>query len=244
MKQDISIIYEDEWMFAINKPARIASVPSEGIPIERSMLGIVQKFCHERGDVDKPYLLHRIDMQTSGVLMFGKHEKDRVDLEDILTERDTQKKYIALVKGLPKGTVITANLKARTSNVKIFAQTQYRVIRVYKVLGTVVSLVEAQIKTGRKHQIRQHFADIKCPVVDDPVYGDFAFNRRFRVAYRLGRQFLHAGSVTFIHPMTKVVTKIVAPLPMDLESILEKISEKKPAKVNPFEKKRFQKKWK
>lgn len=227
MKQDIEIVYEDEYMFAVNKPARVASVPSEGIPLHRTMLGITQEFLQARGDEAVPYLLHRIDMQTSGLLMFGKHEKDRELLEGILTQKTTHKKYTALVKGIPRGTVITAKLKARTSDAKIFAQTKYKVIRVYKVLNTAVSLIEAQIMTGRKHQIRQHFANIKCPVVLDGEYGDFGFNRRFRLAFRLGRQFLHASSLDFIHPFLEKEVEIIAPLSTNLQSILDKLADPK-----------------
>lgn len=227
MKHDVSIIYEDEWMFAVNKPARVASVPSEGISLHRTMLGIVQEFFTARGEEYVPYLLHRIDMQTSGILLFGKHERDREMLEPILIQKDTHKKYTTLVKGIPRGSVITAKVKARTSDVHVFAQTNYKVIRVYKILGTAVSLVEAEIKTGRKHQIRQHFSTIKCPVVLDPEYGDFGFNRKFRVTFRLGRMFLHASSIEFVHPFLEKVVKITAPLPLDLESVLQRIIDPK-----------------
>lgn len=227
MKSEVQIVYEDEFMFAVNKPARVASVPSEGIQLHRTMLGIVQEFLHARGDEAVPYLLHRIDMQTSGLLLFGKHERDREMLEPILIQKNTHKKYTTLVKGIPRGSVITAKVKARTSDVHVFAQTNYKVIRVYKILSTAVSLVEAEIKTGRKHQIRQHFSTIKCPVVLDPEYGDFVFNRKFRVTFRLGRMFLHASSIEFMHPFLKRVVKITAPLPLDLENVLQKIVDPK-----------------
>lgn len=229
MKSDITIIFEDDYILAVNKPARVASVPAEGIEERRTMMHIVQEFCRARGDTDKPYLLHRLDMQTSGVLLFGKHEKDRKPLEDILIQKDTHKKYLALVKGIPRGKVITAKLKARESDEKIFAQTAYNVIRVYKLpmLRTVVSLIESEIKTGRKHQIRQHFSEIGCPVVLDPLYGDFSFNKKIRTTYRLGRQFLHSSSLTFTHPMTGERMHIEAPLPMDLKIALEKMADQK-----------------
>lgn len=225
MKPKIPIIYEDEYLLAVSKPARMASVPADGIAPKVTALGEVQRMCQERGDDFQPYLLHRIDMQTSGLLMFGKHERDREKLEEILRAKDTAKKYTALVKGIPKGSVITAKLKARESSDKIFAQTKYRVIRVYKLpkLKGVVSLVEAEIVTGRKHQIRQHFADIGCPVVMDDQYGDFSFNRKFRSAFRLGRMFLHASSIQFFHPFLEKNISIRAALPPDLEGTLERI---------------------
>jgi 23S rRNA pseudouridine955/2504/2580 synthase len=225
VRPKIAIIYEDEYLLAVNKPARMASVPGERIALAVTALGEVQRMCRERGDVWAPYLLHRIDMQTSGLLMFGKHERDRDKLEGILRMSDTMKKYTTLVKGIPKGHVITAKLKARESGEKIFAQTKYRVVRVYKLpeLKSVVSLVEAEIVTGRRHQIRQHFSDIGCPVVLDGQYGDFAFNRKFRLALRLGRMFLHASSIEFTHPFSGKRIALRAELPPDLEMTLEKI---------------------
>ncbi len=232
MKQDFALIYEDDYLFAVNKPAKVASVPSEGIEERHTMQGMIQKQFEDKGADFKPYLLHRIDMQTSGLLLFGKHERDREQLEAILRQKDAQKKYVTLLKGIPHGSVITAKLQARTTNLKVFAQTLYKVIRVYKLpaLRGVVSLVEAQIRTGRKHQIRQHFAGIKCPVVMDEVYGDFHFNRVFRTTYRLGRQFLHSKSLTFMHPFLNKTMTIEAPLPKDLEIVLDKMSGKIPVK--------------
>ncbi len=227
MQHEISIIYEDDYMVIVNKPAKIASVPSEGISEIRTVLGIFVRQCVAQGRDFTPYLLHRLDMQTSGVLMFGKHERDREKLEGILKEKTSHKKYTTLVKGLPRGHIITAKLKARNSDVRIFAQTAYKVLKVYKILGTVVSLVEAEIKTGRKHQIRQHFASIKCPVVLDPEYGDFAFNRKFRVLFRLGRMFLHSSSIEFTHPILGTKVKVEAPLPLDLKHALERVANPK-----------------
>lgn len=220
MKPKISIIFEDEYLLAVSKPARMASVPAEGIALSQTVLGGVQEMCRDRDDAFVPYLLHRIDMQTSGLLMFGKYERDREPLENILIQKDTHKKYTVLVKGIPRGKVITAKLRARESDEKIFAQTKYHVMRVYKVPGSAVSLVEAEIVTGRKHQIRQHFADIGCPVVMDSQYGDSTFNRRFRLAFRLGRMFLHSSSIEFLHPFFKKIVVIRAELPPDLEITL------------------------
>lgn len=235
MKDSIQILYEDDVLLAVNKPARVASVPAEGISLGRTMLGAVERLCADRGDQAKPYLLHRLDMQTSGVLMFGKFERDRATLEAIFSAKDkgtsektrTIKKYITLVKGLPKGSEIVTKLKARASDEKISAKTKYRVLRVYKVLGTVVSLVEVEILTGRKHQIRQHFANIKSPVVMDSLYGDEDFNKEFRIKFRLGRQFLHAASLEFLHPMVGRRLRIEAKLPLDLEGVLKKMGAEK-----------------
>ncbi len=222
-REPVLVVYEDEYLLAVSKPPRVASVPATDVPEARTMLGMVGEFCRARGDENKPYLLHRIDMQTSGILLFGKYERDREKLEGILTAKDTIKKYLTLVRGIPKGTVITAKLKARTSDEKIFAQTKYRVMKIYRVLKTALSLVEAEIKTGRKHQIRQHFADIHCPVVMDQTYGDREFNTKFRTSFRLGRQFLHSALLEFTHPITGLRVRILAKLPIDLENALKRL---------------------
>lgn len=221
--EPVLAVYEDEFLLAVSKPARVASVPAEGVSSNRTMLGMVGEFCRARGDTYTPYLLHRIDMQTSGVLVFGKHERDREKLEGILRAKDTVKKYLTLVRGIPKGTVIKAPLKARMSDEKVFAKTLYRVMRTYRVLRTALSLMEAEIKTGRKHQIRQHFAGIRCPVVMDQVYGDQEFNKKFRTSFRLGRQFLHSALLEFTHPMSGVRVRIMAKLPIDLENVLKRL---------------------
>jgi 23S rRNA pseudouridine955/2504/2580 synthase len=117
--------------------------------------------------------------------------------------------------------MITIPLAARTSKEKIPAQTHFRILETFPV--PPCSLVEAEIKTGRKHQIRQHFAGIGCPVILDSRYGDERFNRRFRIAFRIGRQFLHAKSISFFHPILKKSVFVEMPLPPDLQSVLKKL---------------------
>lgn len=194
-------------------------MPASHIPLQETVLGKIQRQFEKQSI--RPYLLHRLDAQTSGVLLFGKHEKDREALESIFRDPRTQKKYVALVKNVPRGRMITMPLQARASKEKIPAQTDFRVVETFPV--PPCSLVEAAIKTGRKHQIRQHFAGIGCPIILDDRYGDERFNRRFRIAFRLGRQFLHAASVAFFHPMLQKETRIESPLPPDLQSVLKKL---------------------
>lgn len=218
----LPILYEDEYMFAVAKPPRMLSVPSQSVPLHRTALGMVQK--HYSTPEYMPYLLHRLDSHTSGVLMFGKHERDRSALEGILGDSQTHKKYVALVIGSPNGGVISKPLKARMSNEMIPAETHYRVLNVFRgKLHPTCAFVSAEIKTGRKHQIRQHFAMIRHPVIMDDMYGDKQFNRKFRIHYRIGRLFLHAASSTFFHPILKKTIKIEAPLPKDLQSVLKKL---------------------
>ncbi|MEK7523577.1 MAG: RluA family pseudouridine synthase [Patescibacteria group bacterium] len=222
MKTDMPIIYEDDFLLAINKPARLASVPGKEIPLHQTALGLAQAACAEQGFT--PYLLHRLDMETSGVLLFGKHERDRQALTAILGNRQTKKTYMALVRGAPHGKVISTKLRARSTGELISAETTYRVLQIFHAPHPLCALVEANISTGRKHQIRQHFAKISHPVIMDSRYGDFHFNRKFRIHYRIGRQFLHAAEISFMHPLLQKQIKIQAPLPRDLQSVLKRLS--------------------
>lgn len=217
----LTILYEDDYLIAVNKPARLATVPAEFISLRDTVLGQAQRQFEKAGFT--PYVLHRLDAQTSGVLLLGKHEKDRVELEALLKHPDVVKTYVALLKGVPSGKVITKNLKARTSDIEVFAQTKYKVMAVFKGKVPLCSLIEAYIKTGRKHQIRQHFAGIGHPVIMDPRYGDERLNRKFRIRFRLGRQFLHAAEISFFHPFLKKPITIKAPLALDLQSTVKNL---------------------
>ncbi len=197
----------------------MACVPASHIAIQETVLGKIQhRFLKEE---TRPYLLHRLDAETSGILMFGKNERDREALENIFRDPKTQKKYLALVQGVPRGHVIAKPLPARASKEIIPAQTNFKILETFPV--PPCALVEAEIKTGRKHQIRRHFAAIGHPVILDHRYGDLRFNRRFRIAFRIGRQFLHATFLSFIHPLLKKTVQITAPLPPDLQSVLKKL---------------------
>lgn len=171
----------------------------------------------------KPYLLHRLDYPTTGVLLFGKYERDREKLENIFRDPRTKKLYVALLKGVPKGRVIKHPLRARNSRELVPAETQFTVRKTIHVLGVPCALVDAEIKTGRKHQIRQHFANVHCPVVMDDEYGDQRFNRKFRLTFRLGRLFLHSAHTDFFHPMLEKMIHIEAPLWPDLVLTLKRI---------------------
>lgn len=216
-----SVLYEDDFLVAINKPPRVASVPAPHIPRGESVLGKMERQFAEKNT--RPYLLHRLDRDTSGVLLFGKFPRDRELLEKIFGDSETAKTYILLATGVPQGSSIRAKLKSRTSGELIPAETTFRVVERFKLPPYTFSLTEAKIKTGRKHQIRQHFAKIGHPIIGDDEYGDVKLNKKFRHAFHLGRHFLHAASLVFHHPLLKKQIRIEAPLPPDLQSILKKL---------------------
>lgn len=222
-KEQLQVIYEDSYSLAVNKPPRTAVVPAKDIPLSATILGKIQKRFF--GADFKPYILHRLDYETSGVLLFGKFERDRQVLEGIFKHPEIHKKYIALVKGAARNGTISLKLKAREDGEEIPAQTDFKVLKIFRAKDTpVFSLIEAEIKTGRKHQIRQHFALIGHPVILDNRYGDQKLNRAFRLRLRLGRLFLHAAEISFVHPFLKKEIKITAELPPDLQSVLKKLN--------------------
>jgi len=224
MKKPIKILYEDDYIIAADKPPRIASVPAADINLWSTFLGKVQRQYEGQGIT--PYLLHRLDMQTSGVLLFGKKEENRKELEAIFKDPRTEKIYTALLRGVPRGDTLKFRLNARHGEERIYAETKFELLKTFKVHRGICALVSCRILTGRKHQIRQHFAGIGCPVVMDSQYGDERFNRNFRLTYRLGRQFLHAGIIRFFHPFLGKEIVIESPLAIDLKVVLKRLGSK------------------
>lgn len=218
------VLYEDDYLLAVQKLPGLAAVPAEGIPREQTILGRIAKELTLQNADYIPYVLHRLDLKTSGVMLLGKYPRDRSALEDIFRKEDTSKQYLALVKGTPRTGHITTKLAARTSDIKIDATTNIAVRSSFLALETKFSLLEIRIKTGRKHQIRQHLSQIGHPVVLDQQYGNFELNRIFKNTFGLRRQFLHAESITFFHPFLKKSCSIIAPLTTDLARTLDVLS--------------------
>lgn len=214
-------------MLAVNKPPRMASMGGPGIPHEKTILCLIERELEKQGVKEKPFLLHRLDFSTSGVLLVGLTGSKRAELESIVKhdpskKHSTNKKYIALVVGSPRSSgVIDYKLPSRTKGELINAHTEYHIIK--QAPGNFCSLVEATITTGRKHQIRRHFARIKHPIVMDDDYGDKVFNRKFRLTFRLGRLFLHAKEITFWHPLLNKVVRIEAALAPDLKVTIKRV---------------------
>lgn len=199
MKTEVKVLYEDEHMLAVDKPAGVASVPAPNIKEYRTMQGIVREWAVATGKDYKPYLLNRLDRQTSGVILFGKFPRDRAKLEAIFQDPRTEKTYLAIVKGVPRfqESTIRIPLEARTTDKKVPAITHYKIL---KKMG-LVSLLEIKIDTGRKHQIRKHMAMIHNPLLLDPEYGDREFDHRYQRSVKgKGKMFLHAWQFKFWHP--------------------------------------------
>lgn len=207
------ILFDDDSFLAVNKLAGELVVAGAGQSDKLSLLDFLRK--------DHPGLraLHRLDFETSGVVLFAKTKKAA---DAVLSSKFAgwKKTYVTLVAGrMPREQgVIRTPLPARGEGT-VPAQTDYRVLQVF----ANSSLVEADIFTGRHHQIRRHFASIGHPLLLDEEYGNKGINRVFTREFRLHRFFLHAATLEFPHPLTGETLTIKAPLPRVFEGVLKQL---------------------
>jgi 23S rRNA pseudouridine955/2504/2580 synthase len=214
VQADLEIIFEDDEIVVINKPAGIAVHEGKGVLKRHSLLGMLE--ARYRPQEIAPRLVHRLDKDTSGVLLVAKNEGTAKQLEGLFASEKLEKEYLCLLVGRlqhNQGT-IDFPLSGRAAQ-PVRALTHFRVVTRF----SETTLVRANIATGRMHQIRLHFAQYGHPVVMDDQHGDFSFNKRWRKQCRLRRQFLHASTLAL--PYRGKKHNWTAPLPADLESTLE-----------------------
>jgi len=206
------ILFQDDHLLVVNKLASELVVAGSGEGGKLPLYDFLRK------DYPGLRVLHRLDFGTSGILVFARSaEAHRIVREGKF--RGWQKCYVALVAGKMerKDGVIEKPLRARTHDTLIPAVTRYRVLAKFPE----ATYVEACIETGRKHQIRQHFASIGHPLLLDPLYGDRKKDSAFRRRLHYRRFFLHASSLVFPHPLDGKVLKITAPLPAPFLTALQ-----------------------
>ncbi|MBN1284587.1 MAG: RluA family pseudouridine synthase [Anaerolineae bacterium] len=221
----LDVIYEDDDLAVINKPAGMVVHPAygnrEGTLVNAALARWPQ--IASVGGRDRAGIVHRLDKDTSGVILIAKTEPARLTLMRQFAQRTIQKYYLALVEGhppTPEGQInapVGRDPKQRKRMAVVRggreAVTVYRVLEWYDEYA----LVRAEPLTGRTHQIRVHMRFIGCPIVGDPVYG------RRKGAIRLGYQFLHAAGMTFAQPSTGEKITIEALLPPDLQTVLDRL---------------------
>jgi 23S rRNA pseudouridine955/2504/2580 synthase len=213
---EIKVVYEDESLLVLDKPAGIAVHEGKSVSRRQSLAGFIEK--KYRGEKSIPKLAHRLDKDTSGLLLLAKNDRALAELEARFESGQTDKNYLCLVVGrLPKDDgKIDTPLPGRDGAL-VRAVTHYRVI---KRFGET-TLVRVHLETGRLHQIRLHFAQLGYPVVMDEQHGDFNFNKKFRKEYGLKRQFLHAESLALNFDGKRQQWR--APLAEELEKTLKLI---------------------
>lgn len=223
------VVYQDEHLLVVDKPAGMVVHPAPG-HAGGTLVNALLAYAPELAAADnqRPGIVHRLDRDTSGLILVARSEKVRRALQRQFKERQVAKAYLALLHGhlQPAWGRIEAPIGRDPRHRQRMAVlpggreavTEYHVREQFThEVGPAAgrySLVEAQPHTGRTHQIRVHFASIDHPVVADPVYG------RHRHSLPLDRQFLHAWRLSFRHPVTRKKLDLEAPLPQDLEQVL------------------------
>jgi 23S rRNA pseudouridine1911/1915/1917 synthase len=231
----LEIVFEDDHVIVVNKPAGLVVHPAAGIysgTLANALAYHFQQLSHA-GSM-RPGIVHRLDKDTSGLLVVAKTESDHENLADQFRAREVFKSYVALVYGVVKqesGRIeqpIARDPRNRTRMAIVpsgrGALSLYKVRRSYEAF----TLLDVELKTGRTHQIRVHLAWLKHPVVGDELYSGGRDNNVQNVQLRarirkLNRQFLHAEQLGFRHPQTGEELRFVAPLPAELTNLLEKL---------------------
>jgi 23S rRNA pseudouridine955/2504/2580 synthase len=217
------VLYEDEVLLVLDKPAGVAVHGGSGIS-----LGVVEQLRRERPECRFLELVHRLDRDTSGVLLLAKKRRALTHLHGQLRAGEVQKVYLALVHGkwrdrkrnvrLPLEKYLLASGERRVK-VKADGMPAHTVFTLLQALPPY-SLLEAELKTGRTHQIRVHLAHLGFPIAGDEKYGGYEPNRRL-AGQGLKRMFLHARRTVFVHPQTGETLAIEAPLPDELARFLD-----------------------
>jgi len=214
----LPILFEDEAFLAIDKPSGIAVHGGSGVAH-----GVIESLRAMRPDARFLELVHRLDRDTSGVLLVAKKRSALTALHEKLRTRDMDKRYLVAVRGrfrnemqrvraaLAKRVTASGEKHVSVSDEGQDAETVFRRLG----RGEEFSLLEAELLTGRTHQIRVHLAHLKHPVLGDDKYGDFELNKRLR-KQGLKRMFLHAAALSFAHPVSGEKLRLEAPLPADL----------------------------
>lgn len=216
------VLYEDDLLLVINKPAGVAVHGGSGVS-----RGVIELLRLERPQERFLELVHRLDRGTSGVLLLAKRRSALLALHRQLREGTVQKFYDVLVKGrwreplrsvklpLHKYVLESGERRVSVQQEGAAAHTVFRLQRAW----TGFSLLEAELKTGRTHQIRVHLAHLGYPVAGDDKYGDFALNKEL-ARQGLAHMFLHARKTVIEHPRTGARMSLEAPLPAELRSFL------------------------
>ena len=219
-RMPLSIVHEDRDLIVIDKPAGLVVHPGAGVP-DRTLLNALLAHAPELAVVPRAGIVHRLDKDTSGLLVVARNVSAQANLVKQLAERSMRRVYLAVVHGDPpaSGTIdapVGRDARVRTrmavSHRGKQARTGYRVLERY---GRA-ALVECRLETGRTHQIRVHFQHIHHPLLGDPVY-----RRGARQAPTFARQALHACELSLAHPRSGRALTWRAPLPPDMQRLID-----------------------
>lgn len=228
---EFSILLEDNHVLVIDKPAGVAVHGGSGVSY-----GVIEQLRAARPDAKFLELVHRLDRETSGVLLLAKKRSALTNLHEQMRDGQTDKRYLTLVHGdwsnrkqhikLPlfKYTTADGERRVRVQADGSPSHTVFTLLKKYREFA----LLEAELKTGRTHQIRVHLSASGFPIAGDDKYGDFALNRALQKAdgdrAALKRMFLHAHQITFLHPENAKPVTLNAPLPLECERFLKSLA--------------------
>ncbi len=223
--RDFQIAYEDEALIVIDKPAGVAVHGGSGVSF-----GVIEQLRRARPQAKLLELAHRLDRDTSGLLIVAKKRVALTKLHDMFRDGAIAKRYLALVKGrwrnelqhvrLPLHKYLTAEGERRVS-VQPEGKASHSIVRLVARWENF-SLVEVELKTGRTHQIRVHLSHLGFPIAGDDKYGDFPLNKTLQKT-GLGRMFLHAAKLVLPHPLSGTPIELESPLPAELRSFTDKL---------------------
>jgi len=227
--RQFAVVFEDETLLVIDKPAGVAVHGGSGVDF-----GVIEQLRQARPEARFLELAHRLDRETSGLLMIAKKRSALTRLHALFRDGGIDKRYLALVKGhwrdqlrnirLPLLKYLTAEGERRV-RVSSEGKEAHSVVRLleHRLCGPdVTSLIEIELRTGRTHQIRVHLAHLGFPILGDEKYGDFALNRDLQKR-GLKRMFLHATSMRLPHPQTGNRLDLFSPLPTETENFLNRL---------------------
>ncbi len=223
--RDFDVVFEDDALIILNKPAGTAVHGGSGVSF-----GVIEQLRRARPQARFLELAHRLDRETSGLLIIGKKRAALTRLHDMFREGAISKRYFALVKGrwlnpmqhvkLSLNKYLTDGGERRVS-VSADGKEAHSIVRL-KARWENFSLVEVELKTGRTHQIRVHLSHLGFPIAGDDKYGDFVLNRELQKV-GLKRMFLHAATLSLRHPLTTELVSVAAPLPPELHNFIVRI---------------------
>lgn len=226
----IQIIYEDKDIIVVNKPKGLVVHPANGNP-DGTLVNAIMAICKDSlsgiGGEIRPGIVHRLDKDTSGLLIVAKNDVAHIKMSDQIKNRQVKKTYIALVRGIvpeneatikmPIGRSTKDRKKMAVTKSGKEAITHFKVLGRYTTNNGSYTLLEIKIDTGRTHQIRVHMAEIGYPVIGDSVYSNG------KNEFKVEGQCLHAQKLQFRHPITGKEMNLEAPLPKYFEEIIEKL---------------------
>ena len=220
----IDIVYEDDYLLVVNKPSGMVVHPAPG-NYTGTLVNALMYHCNHLSSVNgdiRPGIVHRIDSDTSGLLLVAKNDEVHNDLAKQISEKTVLRKYIALVSGIiqeDSGTIDApiGRDKFDRKKMAVTSENSKNAITHFKVLERLnnATLIECRLETGRTHQIRVHMNYIKHPIINDPVYGT-----RKLIDIKFG-QMLHAKCIGFIHPITKQYLEFEVDVPEKFKEILK-----------------------